>query len=234
MKQARKFAMSYSELAQRGDRMVTLVSRDINEFSKYGYTADLPTTLRSLTNNFKGVEPDMYWEGHQTLATNAKNKSREDLTALLGEIGFKAKLALGENSREYKMFRINGMKKLSDSQLIAYAKHVCATASYFKEKLANRNIDDALLSECLTSVTELDDAIDEQVAAISLREQKSVERVDFGNQLYQLISEACEVGKRVWENRNQAFFDDYVLYGSTKSSATDDNEEEVELSDTNL
>lgn len=232
MKQTRKFAMSYSELAQRGDRMITLVRRDISEFSKYGYTTDLPTTLRTLTDKFKRIEPDMYWEGHQTLATNAKNKSREGLTALLGEIGFKAKLALGESSKAYKMFRISGMKKLNDSQLISYAKHVCATASHFREKLASRNINDALLEACLLSVTELDNSIDNQTEAISLREQKSVERLDLGNELYQFISEACEVGKRVWENKNQAFFDDYVLYGSTKSSAADDNEEETELSKT--
>lgn len=233
MKQSRKFAMSYAELAQRGDRLVSLVSRDINEFAKYGYAADSPTILKSLTDNFKSIEPDMYWEGHQTLVTNAKNKNREKTTALLGEIGFKAKLALGENSKEYKMFRIGGVSRLKDSQLVTYAKHVCATAKYFIEQLASRNVDDALLAECLMAVTELDDSIDDQTEAISLREQKSVERLDLGNQLYQMISEACEVGKRIWENKNQAFYDDYVLYGSTRSSAADDNEEEVELSETN-
>ena len=234
MKQTRKFAMSIAELAQRGDRMVTLVSRDADEFSKYGYTTDLPAHLRGLTDTFKAIEPDMYWEGHQTLATNAKNKSSDNLTALLGEIGFKAKLALGEDSKEYHMFRIAGMRKLNDAQLVSYAKHVYATATYFKDKLATRNVDEALLAECSDAIQILDDAIDAQTAAISIREQKSVERTDLGNQLYATISELCDVGKRVWENKNQAFFDDYVLYGSTKSSATDDNDElEPELNNTN-
>jgi hypothetical protein len=232
MKQSRKFAMTYSELAQRGDRMVALISRDINEFSEYGYTADLPTTLEGLTNTFKDIEPDMYWEGHQTLVTNAKNKNREKTTALLGEIGFKAKLALGENSKEYRMFRIGGVSRLKDSQLVTYAKHVCATAKYFIEQLASRNVDDALLAECLVVITALDDSIDDQTEAISLREQKSVERLDMGNELYEIISETSEVGKRIWENKNQAFYDDYVLYGSSKSSVTDEDEIEAELNET--
>ena len=38
-------------------------------------------------------------------------------------------------------------------------------------------------------------------------------------------AELCEVGKRIWENKNEAFYHDYVSYGSNKSATTNEDEE---------
>jgi hypothetical protein len=227
MKQSKRFTLSYPELSQRGDRVQTVVARDVHEFVKYGYSETISDTVREKTEQFKSILPDMYWEGQKTLSTNSKDQCRGKLVEILGEIAFKAKLALGADSKEYATFRFSGMDRQSDQQLVLYSKHVCKTAEFFTEQLSTRNVTESILAQAEVATTALDNAIDKQTEAIALREQKSVERLSLGNELYELILELCEVGKRIWENKNEAFYHDYVLYGSNKSSSKTENEEEV-------
>lgn len=227
MKQTRKFTMTYSELGQRGDRVKAVVTRDLSEFVKYGYADTLPTKVEEKTEQFKSVLPDMYWEGQKTLKTNAKDECRNALIGLLGETAFKSKLALGNDSKEYATFRFSGMERKTDMELVAYAKHVCKTAEYFTDKLSQRNVTPELISQTNEAINALDDAIDAQAEAISVREQKSVERLALGNELYELIVELCDVGKRIWEHKNEAYYNDYVLYSSSKSTAQIEEEEDV-------
>jgi hypothetical protein len=228
MKQTKKFTMNYSELAQRGDRVKAVVSRDLTWFIKFGYKEEITSKVEEKTEQFKGILPDMFWEGQKTLKTNAKEECRNNLIGLIGEIGFKAKLALGNGSKEYATFRFSGMDRQSDVELVGYAKHVCQTADFFKESLSTRNVTPELIIQTIDANTALDDAIDAQTEAISVREQKSVERLTLGNELYELIVELCDVGKRIWETKNEAFYNDYVLYSSSKSTAKTENEDTLE------
>ncbi|GAB7088810.1 hypothetical protein [Marinifilum fragile] len=229
MKQTKKFTMAYSELGQRGDRVQAVVARDVAEFVKFGYEETIPTQVADKTKQFKDILPDMYWEGQKTLKTNAKDECRSTLVGLLGEVTFKAKLALGSGSKEYATFRFSGVDRKTDNELVAYAKHVCQTAEFFKEPLSKRNVTPELITQTTDATIALDDAIDAQAEAISIREQKSVERLAMGNELYELIVELCEVGKRIWEHKNEAFYNDYVLYASSKSTTqAEENEEVVE------
>ena len=40
------------------------------------------------------------------------------------------------------------------------------------------------------------------------------------------MSECCEVGKRIWDGTNPAFYDDYLIYGSQTSINEEDVPEE--------
>jgi hypothetical protein len=119
------------------------------------------------------------------------------------------------------------MDRKSDSQLVLYSKHVCKTAEFFKEPLATRNLTEDIIDQAIAETIALDSAIDAQTEAIAVREEKSVERLKLGNELYEFILELCDVGKRIWENKNEAFYHDYVLYGSSKSSSKTENQEPV-------
>jgi hypothetical protein len=225
MKQSKKFTLSYPELSQRGDRVQLVVSRDVNEFTKYGYKKNIAVKLGEKTEQLKAILPDMYWEGQKTLSTNTKDQCKGKLVEILGEIAFKAKLALGADSKEYATFRFSGMDRQPDQQLVAYAKHVCQTVEFFIDQLTKRNVTPKLIIQTIDANTALDNAVDAQMEAISVREQKSVERMTLGNELYELIVELCDVGKRIWEHKNEAFYNDYVLYSSSKSTAQTENED---------
>lgn len=220
--------MPFAELAQRGDQLSIWVTRDKDEFFKFGYPETLGADVKNKTDRFKEIEPDMYWEGQQMLATNIKNDSSELLKALLGDFRFRARLALGEKSTHFKLFKFKGLITLSDSDLVMYSKHVIKTAESFTAQLETRNIDAEVIGKIQTVMQELDDAIDTQQVAMGKREQKRAERIEFGTGLYSFMAELCDVGKRIWQNKNEAFYDDYVLYGSHKSAEIEAGEPEVE------
>ncbi|MDQ2180546.1 hypothetical protein [Marinifilum sp. D714] len=225
MKENRSINLSYPELIQRADRVAMVVQRDITEFQKYGYAENVHEEVAAKCLAFKEVESDMFWEGQKVLATNKKENCKGKLVEILGEFAFKSKLALGEHTKEYKMFRFTGLKKLNDKELIPYASHVIKTARLMPDELAKRNltIEDFTAAESATKA--LDDAIDAQADAIAVREQKSLERLNKGSELYKMISELCDVGKRIWEHKNEAFYNDYVLFGSSKSTSHSEEEE---------
>jgi len=83
-----------------------------------------------------------------------------------------------------------------------------------------------MLDEIDATSSILDDAIDEQRQIMSVREAKTFEREETANEIYSLIAEVCEVGKKIWDGKNQAHYNDYVIYGSTDAIEEDEEVEE--------
>lgn len=219
----KKFNFSYGELLQRGDRVVVLVERDSVQFQSVGYEQEFVDELSDKLDYFRQLQPDEYWSGLKTIKTNEKNEARSELMYLLSELKFRARLALGEDTVNYKSFRFANMEKADENKLIFYGNHVVKMAGNMLEELAPRRVDDTTLTEIGTAIGKLDDTIDEQKNSVSVREEKTFERREKANELYNLIAEASEVGKRVWDGKNHAFYDDYVIYGS-QSSINEDEE----------
>jgi DNA-binding protein Fis len=163
------------------------------------------------------------------LKTEEKKGYREGLIAQISDLRFRAKLALGENDTRYRLFRFSSLSRMTDKDLVSYAKHVVQTATNLLPELSIRRVDQPMLDQILQHTSLLDTAIDIQAEFMALREQKQVERTAAANELYDRIAEACEVGKKIWENKNQAFYDDYVLYGSHKAAevTVDETEEPI-------
>ncbi|WP_321288766.1 hypothetical protein [uncultured Sunxiuqinia sp.] len=159
------------------------------------------------------------------MKTKEKNVASRNLRNFLAEFRFRAKLALGADSVFYRSFRFSKLSALDDNQLIIFADHVVRTAETMMDKLSVRKIDETLLNEINTAATSLDDAIDAQKKAIAVREEKTFEREEKAGEIYDILSEICEVGKRTWEGTNQTFYDDYLIYGSSESIGKEEDEE---------
>jgi hypothetical protein len=48
-----------------------------------------------------------------------------------------------------------------------------------------------------------------------LRDDKARERVDLANELYDFVVLYCKIGKLIWENVNEAKYNDYIIYPTT-------------------
>ncbi|MGQ8335414.1 hypothetical protein ACUNWD_02615 [Sunxiuqinia sp. A32] len=119
----KKFNLSYGELTQRCDRVADLMTRDASEFEEIGYEAGFIDEFKTKTSAFKTQESDTYWQGQQMMKTESKNNARRYLSNLISEFRFRAKLALGEESVEYRSFRFSRLANLDENQLIIYANH---------------------------------------------------------------------------------------------------------------
>jgi len=220
------FNFSFGTLTQRADRVDSLMHRDAREFASIGYDENFRTNLKDLTQVFRQLPSDDYWLGQQMLKTETKRALQTKLLDVISNLRFRAKLALGEQSVEYRSLRFGKLQTMKEQDLILFAGHVSSSCRAMMEKLAKRNITEEMLTEIDTTATALDDAIDEQRRLISMREAKAFEREERANEIYSQIAEICEVGKKIWEGKNNAHYNDYVIYGSKET--TEEDEEVVE------
>ena len=224
---ATNFNFSMGTLTQRADRIIDLLERDTEQFSPLSYDETFCTNFTTRLTTFRQMPSDNYWLGQQTLKTDAKNKANDQVKNSLATLRFRCKYALGEQSPEYKALRFNRLKDIKPADLISLANHICTTCREMPDKLASRGITENTFVEIESDVTVLDDAIDEQEEMMSTREAKTIEREKAANEIYMLISEVCEAGKDIWNNVNQAYYNDYVIYGSRDSIEEDDENEEA-------
>ncbi|WP_066631743.1 hypothetical protein [Labilibacter marinus] len=225
---ALNFNFTIAELNQRADKLVISYKRDENEFKSYGYNGEAISQIEGKTEFLKSLLSDDYYAGLQRMATDNKNQIRQDLETNISDFRNRSKLALGANSIEYSLFNFSKLNSLKDNELVQYVLHINTTAQPLLQQLSKRLISQKTLDSLMQSREKLDDAIDMQSTAVSERREKKVKRTQLANELYTFISELCEVGKLIWKGNNEAFYTDYVIYGSSKA-IEEQNDEMEEL-----
>jgi len=216
------FNFSFGALTQRADRIDNLLQRDATEFAELGYDETYRTNLKALVQAFRVLPSDDYWLGQQMLKTDTKKNAQGSLVDQLVDLRFRAKLALTDKSVEYRALRFGKVQTMKEQDLIIFAGHICTTCREMMYLLEKRNITEAMLAEIESTASTLDDAIDEQKKIISTREAKAFERQEKANAIYAMIAEICEVGKKIWDGENEAYYNDYVIYGSQEPIEEDE------------
>ena len=229
MEENTNFNFSIPELAQRGDKLGVVFLRDKEAFISYGYDVATVELMAVKTEALKRFPSDDYYEGKQKMATDAKNQIRQRLEANISDLRNRAKLCYGAKSVEFSLFRFNRLKDQNDNELVQQALHVTQVAETRLEVLSKRMVTQESLNTILEDRHKLDVAIDEQATAVTERREKKIERTRLANELYKIISELSEVGKMIWKGKNEAYYTDYVIYGSAKAITVQAEETEVEL-----
>ncbi|TRX71641.1 hypothetical protein [Carboxylicivirga sp. M1479] len=216
MEELPTFRFTNAELCQRGDKLAVVFKRDEAAFLNYGYPVETTEQIIALTEALKAFSSDDYYEGVQQMATTKKNTYREELVYELTDLKNRFRLTYGNGSPELKVLKLNNINKFNDNELVQKALHAYQVCETRLPALAKRNVTQESLDILMSSRSKLDDAIDEQATAVTLRREKTLERNKMGNELYKLLSELCEVGKLIWKGKNEAYYTDYVIYGSSK------------------
>ncbi|MBI9065502.1 MAG: hypothetical protein JEZ14_26185 [Marinilabiliaceae bacterium] len=219
------FGFSLSELIQRNDKVLQFIARDAADFTRFGYGEPWRTGIEQTAGALRLILPDDYYGAQQKHKTQLKNDCRKHLERFIGDLRIRAKYSLGEKSYDYQMYNFTKIGTLNDKELITFTLHIIKIAQNQLAHLALRNADQTLIDNIETSRQELDDAIDDQQMAVSERREMRFKRTQLANQLYQFISEACDIGKNIWNGTNDAYYTDYVIYGSKQ---TIDEVEELE------
>ncbi len=221
------FNFTNAELCQRGDKIAVVYQRDKAEFLNYGYPVETAEKIASKTEELKQFPSDEYYEGVQQMATSEKNVSRINLVNNLIDLKNRYKLSYDPNSPDVKVLKLLNPNKYNDNDLVQKALHVYQVCESRLPVLSKRMVTQETLDAIMADRAALDDNIDKQATAVTQRREKTIERKRIANELYKLLSELCEVGKLIWKDKNEAYYNDYVIYGSQKAIA--EQEETSEL-----
>ncbi|GET22991.1 hypothetical protein [Prolixibacter denitrificans] len=220
-----KFGFSYPELEQRGDYVHNLYVRDEQVFLSLGFPAAFKDDLRSKVDAFKAIEPDEYWKGVQFSSSESRKAFRKVLTRSLDLFQLRLKLLLGDNSTDYRSFQFSGTSRMNEEELVRYARGLFKTAERFSDVIAASDGLDTFITEVKEDVEELDEAIDRLREVMTQRDAASLVRVEKANELYDEIARVCDAGKRYWNGENEAYYNDYVIYGSSTPLPNEEEEE---------
>ncbi|TAJ13482.1 hypothetical protein DMA11_08695 [Marinilabiliaceae bacterium JC017] len=227
------FSFAYSELFQRSDNLNPILVRDISKFEAFGYSPTTPEDLKIQTNVLREIPTDDFWEGQQMLKTSAKNKARDDLDGFLQNLKHRISRCLDTDSVDYRLFRFNRMARINDHEAIVFAKNTIKSAESMATALEPAKVTAELLLEIKNSADNLDQLLDEQVEMEKTRIRKQAERIQLANELYRKISDICQTGKVIWKGKNDTYYDDYVIYGSSKSNLQTIEEENSPVEEEN-
>lgn len=211
----RDYRMTDSELTVFTQHICDSMTRDISEFAAYGVLEANVTSLQALCDAFEVFPTDEYINQEYLSAVEARDNILTELQVIIRAMALRVELKWGKKSPKYKSLNISDLSQISVDAYITRARMVHAFMTENLLVLSSEGLTEAMLDDMEDKIQELDDAIRETIDKTSYRMEKTTERVTKGNQLYELVSRYCEIGKRVWDKVNPAFYNDYVIYDST-------------------
>lgn len=216
----RSYNFTDGYLKQIADNMLTLIDRDIVEFTDMGFTPAKRSDFIQKTNDFANFPSDEQLEGIKMSTTETKTLTRTALEKIMRTILLIAKLVFKEGSGKYKEFGNGDLTRQTDEELVRNANIMLVSANKYLNDLMNDGLSVAKIQQLDIAKKDFDIAIDEQRKAISERDTSTEARIETGNSLYELVSKYAEIGKDIWYDTNESKYNDYVIY-NTSTGAPD-------------
>jgi hypothetical protein len=225
----RCYSFSDADLIQAATQQSRLMTRDAVEFAQYGFNATKRDEFETLLNAFSDFPTDTILEGAKMIKTEAKNNARIALETSIRDIHFMAKLAFSGKLAYLKTFGDYSLTKQTDNELLITAKNVQKSIISYNQELSasglsadkNRTFEDAL-DAFQRAFNEMEDAIRE-------RDTSTHDRIETANKLYNLYSIYAQLGQHIWGSKNEAKYNDYIIYGTQSSSTAETTDQQADI-----
>ncbi|MCX6154857.1 MAG: hypothetical protein NT007_11935 [Candidatus Kapabacteria bacterium] len=211
----RDYSMSNAELSILAAKIIANMTRDSTQFATRGVDSGDITALSVLKTAFDAVPPDEVYIGEIKDEASEKKALRDTLTTEIQTVSGFFEQKYGTNSGKYSSLRIKGFHNFSDGNFILTARNVAAQASAYFADLSAIGLTTTLLVDLTSNTGDIEDKIIDINTKKQLRDSKTVERTQKGNELFSYITQYCKIGKLIWENVDEAKYNDYIIYRTT-------------------
>ncbi|WP_153796590.1 hypothetical protein [Foetidibacter luteolus] len=217
--ETRIYKVPDADLKQLADDLAASIDRDLNHFAERMITAQQLATFNTLIGEFDACDTDVEQLGNITTATEEKDTITDNLRKAIRPIRNMAELAYEGKSR-YNSFGFDDLSKQTDNELYRTTRRICRLASQFMSDLAPHGLTPAHLLALENLATQLDNAIDKVAEAMELRDIQAQERIFKGNALWTEMARLASIGRSIFEDTNEALYNDYVLIGGNGNTGT--------------
>lgn len=217
--ETRLYSMADGELKQKADGLKTTITRDLADFATRNITATQVTAYQTIIDVFDNTTTDEELLGGVTVATGTKNTIADNTRKAIRAIRGMAETAYGGKGK-YSIFGFEDLSKLTDADLYRLAKRVVRVGGKLFADLAAEGLTQAQLTALDALAKSFDTAIDAVGEAIETRDLETQDRIIKGNTLWQEMLRLAAIGKSLYEDTNEAKFNDYVLIGGGAAPAT--------------
>lgn len=210
--ETRLYSMSDGDLKQKADGLKATITRDLADFAKRNITATQVDAYQTTIDAFDEATTDVELQGEVTVAADAKNVIAENTRLAIRSIRGMADTAYNGKGK-YNIFGFEDLARLTDADLYKLAKRVVRVGGKLFTDLAAQGLTRAQLTDLDNLAKSFDTAIDAVEEAIENRDLETQDRIIKGNTLWQEMLRLAAIGKSLYEDTNEAKFNDYVLIG---------------------
>ncbi len=214
----RDYTLSDADLCMFTSNLVGFMTRDAAEFVPKGVDAAAITALEALGNAFEIFPNDAYYKNDVTISVDAKNEKRENSQVQMRAIIGCAKIKWGMTSPQVKRFNAGKMTVITDRSFLTLARQCVTLATEYLADLAAFGLTQPMIDALAAEAQLLEDEMNNISEKESLRDLKTQERINDGNELYGFVALYCEIGKIIWQDVDEAKYYDYVIYPAVQSS----------------
>lgn len=208
----RQYNMTDDQLKLRVGDLAVAMERDEAEFITRGVTALMRQEFETEGNTFELFPPDSTFQADVTLYAQQKNQHRAQTTIYLQKISGFVQQEWGLGSPQYKKLGIKNLQPMRDMQFITAARVAAEHIEGWLPTLSAIGLTQADIDNVRTEAQLMEDDIHAIGETEMIRDEKTLERRELGNALYQKLAKYCEIGKLIWENVNIAKYNDYIIY----------------------
>lgn len=211
-------------------RLVTIVNekiafmrRDAAEFDNYGIKVDMVDTLERQATEFSDTATDVELVADQTDVTAAKDSMAARLQEAIRGVMSRVVLKYPVESSKYKKFGTEALSQQSDAELLVIAARVYRVGTEMLPELEVNGLTNRMLDDVNGFRGELQQELIDMKLKIADRDIEQESRVEAGNAIYATLIKYTNTGQSIWESKNVAKYNDYVVY-NTKTG----NEEDID------
>jgi hypothetical protein len=123
-------------------------------------------------------------------------------------------LKFNNRSGRNRKFGAGKLGDMTDAQLIFCARRVVRVARQQIDFLDDVGVNENVLGRISDACQVFENAVNLQQDKVADRDIGVERRVELGNEIYDELVILCNIGKDIWENKDQQKYDNYCIYES--------------------
>lgn len=214
-----QFIFPATELIERSQKLLHLLQRDKKHFREYGIKEVTHKRISDLCNY---LNTSLFTE----LDTNSL-KAKEELTSIrthlyniLKGVENSVRLIYGAKSIEFSSFKFRCLHDTTECNLAEYAQYVVKVAKPRLPELKKRHITEKELDNIMDISVELTDSMNTYSQVISEQEETGADYIESANELISISNQLCDIGKKIWRDRDESLYLEYDQYSTIKPITT--------------
>ena len=213
----RDYNMSNAELCMLTSNFVVFMNRDASLFAARGVDAAAITAFQVLGDAFEVFPTDDEYIGLIKIEVDAKNALRITIMNRIQSISGYLEQKWGLGSGQYRRLGIKKVDKLGDNLFLVKSRAVARIATEYLADLTPIGLTQADIDALNADAQSFEDKMNAVKDAVAVRDAKTQERAEKGNGLYSFVKQYSMVGKLIWENVDEAKYNDYIIYKTSHS-----------------
>lgn len=215
----RSYNISDSKLMSIAEDIFLAAFRDVAELTGYGYDQVAIDAVKQLRDDFAAIPGDEYYSGQMMVATEEKESKLAVATATAEGIVQRAVLQWGKGSSHVKQFGWKGYAAMREGEKLLALDMVRLAATGYLADLASKGLTQQMLDDLAAQINELTVAISMKKKKVKERDEATQNRIRAGNALYDALVDLADTGKHIWEDSDEAKYNDYVIYSAKPAGA---------------